>query len=84
MDESSSLYILTLIYFLSSQSPNYAAGLGSYPCTKKQVNIASDLTALLSTPATTPGVNLWVMGSCDKICTHLIEAVILFPKALCP
>ena len=68
MDEYSSLHILILIHSLSSKSPNYPAGLGSYPCSKRQVNIASDLTLALSTPLTTPGVNLLcVMGSCDKM-----------------
>ena len=83
MDGSCSLYILTLIYCQSSKSTNFPAGLGSYPCTQRQVNLASDLTRklLFSNPHPTPGVSLLhVMGSYDKICTHLIEAVIWFPE----
>lgn len=61
---------------LSSQSPNYPAGLGSYPCTKRQVNIASDLTALLSPHPPPQGVNLLcAREGCDKMRTHLIEKI---------
>lgn len=81
---SCSLYILAGTDSHSSRSTSYPVGLGSLPWTQRQVNPASDLSRKLplSTPHPTPGVSLLhVMGSYDKVCTHLIETVIWFPQA---